>query len=48
LAGDRWEMRRLIREVAETEFFTPAETAEWEKAYLQYNRILENKIQQTE
>ena len=48
LAGDRWEMRRLIREVAETELFTPAETAEWEKAYLQYNRILENKIQQTE
>lgn len=39
LAGDRWEMRKLIGQVVDTETFTPADTALWRAAYEKYRSV---------
>ena len=48
LAGDRWEMRRLIGEVVDTETFTPADTGLWQEGYSRYIMIKEKRNRQTD
>ena len=40
--GDRWNMRRLIGQVVETETFIPAGTTQWQQAYERYMTIKES------
>lgn len=41
LAGDRWEMRRLIGKVIDTRIYQPEMSNEWQKAYCRYKDIID-------
>ena len=41
LAGDRWEMRKLIGKAVETSTFHPADSAAWQEAYARYRSVTE-------
>lgn len=40
LAGNRWEMRRLIRNIEPPTLYMPHDAKEWEEAYNRYNKLI--------